>query len=136
VPCKVREYYSAGGIVAAYLPRYDPPLSPTGERVEQPQGISVPIVYTSTDDAPILLANQFVLQINQDEFILLIGQLQPPLLVGTPEEQREAASKLSHVSVKTILRVAMTRTRVEELAALLTQQLTTYDEQKRKGGSG
>jgi regulator of sirC expression with transglutaminase-like and TPR domain len=102
--------------------------------VEQPDGIAVPIVYTSTDDAPILFANQFVVQINQDEFLLLIGQLQPPLLLGTHEEQQEAAKQISHVSVRTVLRVAMTRTRVEELAGLLTQQLAQYDE--KKGGSG
>lgn len=98
--------------------------------MQESDSIQLPIVYASVDDEPMLFANQFVLQVNQDEFILVVGQLQPPLVLGTPEEQREQASRLTHVPVRVIARVGMTRQRVAELAQLLTDQLRRYDEQK------
>jgi hypothetical protein len=103
--------------------------------VAEPQGISLPIVYASVDDAPILFANQFVIQIEQDEFILTIGQLQPPILLGSPEQREATARGLSHVSVRTLIRVGMTPTRLEELVGILNQQLALYHEQKG-GGKG
>lgn len=99
--------------------------------MEKPQAIELPVVYTSVEDEPMLFANQFVIQFNQDEFILTIGQVQPPMLVGSQEEKREQASKLTHVPIRVLIRVAMTRTRLDELAQLLTDSLRRYDETKK-----
>ena len=98
--------------------------------MEQPEGIALPVVYTSVDDAPIVYANQFAIQFNEDEFFLTVGQLQPPLLLGTPEEQKEQASRLTHVPVRVLLRVGLTRGRMAALAQLLADHLRRYDEQK------
>jgi flagellar motor switch/type III secretory pathway protein FliN len=102
--------------------------------VDPAEGIELPVVYTSVDDAPMLFANQFAIQFNKDEFILTIGQLQPPLLLGTPEEMREQASRLTHVPVRVLVRVGMTSTRVAELAKLLADHLRRYEEQKGTDG--
>lgn len=100
------------------------------EPVSEPEGISLPIVYTSMDDVPMLFANQFAIQFEQDEFILTIGQLQPPILIGTPEEKMEQAKRLTHVPIRVLIRVGMTRTRLEQLAKVLTDHIATYDAQK------
>lgn len=95
-----------------------------------PNAIELPIVYTSLDDQPVLFANQFAIQFNQDEFILTVGQLQPPLLLGTPDQQHQQAARLTHVPIRVLARVGMTRARIDELAKLLAEHLRRYDEQK------
>lgn len=80
-----------------------------------------------------LFANQFAIQFNQDEFILTVGQIQPPLLLGPPEQQHEQAKRLTHVAIRTLVRVGMTRQRMVELVELLTEHLRRYDEQQGTG---
>lgn len=98
--------------------------------MEEREGFELPIVYTSGDDAPILFANQFTIQFHQDEFILTIAQIQPPILLGSAEERRALAARLTHVPIRTLVRVGMTRTRLAELAEILAGHLQRYDEQK------
>lgn len=52
---------------------------------EQPD-IQIPIVYIGAEDTPILYANQFVAQFQQSEILLLLGQIAPPILIGTEAE--------------------------------------------------
>ena len=49
-----------------------------GER----DAITLPLTYLGLEDIPILFANQFVIQHEKNEFILPVGQLQPPLPLG------------------------------------------------------
>jgi len=47
------------------------------------------------------MANQFLSQIDQDgTFILSVGQVAPPVLLGTPEEHRAQAAGLPFVAVR------------------------------------
>jgi hypothetical protein len=94
------------------------------------EGIAVPIVLAGFEDLPVLMANHFIIQHEVDQFILAVGQLVPPPLIGTEEEQREQALQLTSVSVKIVARLAMTRTRVEELIGILQGNLQRYDARK------
>jgi hypothetical protein len=86
---------------------------------------NVPLVYVGAEDNPILLANQF--GISRDtangEYILTIGQLQIPQLIGSDEEKKNQLEQLSFVAIKVLGRYAMTRTRVESLVAMLQTNL-------------
>ncbi len=92
--------------------------------------IAVPVVFIGLEDVPILFVNQFVISFQQDEFILTMGQLAPPVLLGSEEEQREQAAQLSYVPVKVVGRVGMNRLRMGELVSLLQTQLQRYDERQ------
>jgi len=94
---------------------------------DQEAGIAVPIVYVGGEDVPVLLANQFVIQHEQNEFVLTLGQVTPPILLGTLEERREQAQKLAYVPVKVVARVAFTRERLVELIEVLQEHLRKYD---------
>lgn len=94
---------------------------------DQEAGIPVPIVYVGAEDVPVLLANQFVIQHEQNEFVLTLGQVTPPILLGTLEERREQAQKLAYVPVKVVARVAFTRERLVELIEVLQEHLRKYD---------
>ena len=64
---------------------------------QSPAGKEVPIVVTGLDDEPILFSNQFYIQHHQTEFIITFCQIQPPLLIGTPEQIRQQSEHISSV---------------------------------------
>jgi len=87
----------------------------------------IPIVISGAEDVSIHFANQFVIQHQQNEFILTIGQLVPPMLFGTDEERLEQAKKVAYVPVKVVTRLALTRQRIVELIEVLQENLRNYD---------
>lgn len=94
--------------------------------------ITLPIVYVGGEDVPILFVNQFVIQHQPGEFVLTVGQITPPILLGSPEERREQAKKLTYVSTKVVARLAFTRQRLVELIEVLQENLNRYDEMMRE----
>lgn len=94
--------------------------------------VSVPLVYVGAEDVPILYANQFVSQFQADEFILTVGQVAPPILLGDESEQREQAERLSYVPVKVVARLAFTRQRLDEMLTLLKANLAAYDKDREQ----
>jgi hypothetical protein len=91
---------------------------------DKPFGLQVPLVWVGLDDVEILYANQFIGQLDDRcEAVLSIGQVMPPPVLGTPEEQREQAKNIPFVQVRTIGRVSLTRARIEELMNVLQQTL-------------
>ena len=86
------------------------------------------VLWRGLDDTPVVLANQFVAQHEQDEIFLTIGQLQPPVLLGTDEERLEQARTLSFLPVNTVARLTLTRARLGELIEILQTHAAKYDE--------
>lgn len=96
--------------------------------MSEPENLSVPIVWVGLDDEPVVMANQFLGQVLQDEIILSFGSMvQPPILPGTEEQRREQFMQITHVPVGTVVRMTMTRRRVEELMTMLRDTLAIYD---------
>lgn len=92
--------------------------------------IALPLVYVDAEDVPILFVNQFVIQHEGNEFILTMGQIQPPILLGSPEDRKEQAKRLTYVPVKVVARFGMTRNRLIELIKMLQTNLDTYDKRQ------
>lgn len=92
-----------------------------------PDGVEVPIVWIGVEDVPILHANAFVSQFDQqtlDVVILTVGQLTAPAIIGaTPEEREEQANQVAYVPVKPIVRLGLTTARARELIATLGANL-------------
>jgi hypothetical protein len=105
---------------------------------EKLEFIDVPIVWVGVEDIPIQYVNQAIGQVGRGgEFFLSLGQLTPPPLVGTPEQQAEQAQQISYVPIKPVARLGLTRLGVEELIGVLQQTLQNYDRvQKEQGGWG
>jgi hypothetical protein len=81
----------------------------------------VALEFIDLKEQPILHANHFVVQIDGDEIFIIIGQFTPPMLLGSAEERQEQARRLGPVPVKTVARLALSRSKVLQLAALLGQ---------------
>jgi hypothetical protein len=95
--------------------------------VEEEQGVALPIAYVGLEDIVIAHANHFVLQIDRGEFILTVGQVVPPLLLGDEDEKREQAKQIAYVAARPLARVVLNRTRVAELRELCERQLALFD---------
>ena len=78
---------------------------------ENDGGVAIPMVWVANEDVPILFANQFVIQHEHDEFLLTVGQLQPPIILGTPEERAEQVKMISYVPVNMVARIGFNRDR-------------------------
>jgi hypothetical protein len=98
----------------------------------------IPLVWVGLDELPVLFANQFLIQHWQDAFVVSVGQLVPPPVTGTPEEQAEEIDQISYVPVKPVARLGFTRERVRELIIFLEASLEQYDRKQDRpsGGDG
>ncbi|MEA2251216.1 MAG: hypothetical protein QOG70_1458 [Solirubrobacteraceae bacterium] len=91
------------------------------------QDLRLPLEWIDFDELPILFSNHFLVQHQPNEFVLTLGQVTGPPLVGTPEQIRQQASAASRVPIHTLARVGLTRERVTELIAILQATLEDHD---------
>ena len=87
------------------------------------------VSWEGVDDVPILFVNQVLGQVGQQaEVILTFGQLAPPALLGeTREERMRQARDLTHIPIKPIARLAMTRAGLEQLVDVLHKTVENYE---------
>lgn len=98
--------------------------------------VQVPIAWVGLDDQPVLMANQFIGQVEQDEIVVSIGaHVSPPILGNTVEDRLEQLQRVAFIPVRPIVRVSMTRRKVEELAHVLRDTLENYDRRYGVGGT-
>ena len=100
--------------------------------MQQPEGKAVPIVVTGLNEVPILFSNQFYVQHHITEFIVTFCQIQPPLIVGSPEEVQRQAEYLTSVPAQVVARIGLTPQRMGELVRVLQENLQNYE--RRRGG--
>jgi hypothetical protein len=106
---------------------------------EQPAaGISmeIPIDWSAADEVTAAFANQVLIQSAGDEIYIAFGQVTPPVVTGTPEEQRAKAGSIDTVQVKVVARVAMSPARLRELFDALATSLASRAPQDGGDESG
>ncbi len=95
---------------------------------EPPQQLDVPLSWIGYDDAPILYANQLLVQFQPEGgFVLALGQATAPPLIGTPEQIAAQAAEIEFVPVRTLARFGMTRAKLQEVIAVLQANLENFD---------
>jgi hypothetical protein len=94
---------------------------------ETRQEAVLPIRWMGTEDIPIVFVNQVLGQVGrQGEVVLSFGQITPPALLGTPEQQREQAKDIDFLPVKPVARLALTRVGLDDLIRVLQQTRDNY----------
>lgn len=76
---------------------------------EERQNREIPLVWVGLNELPVLFTNQFLIQHWEDAFVITAGQLVPPPVTGTPEEQAEDVEEISYVPVKPVARLGLTQ---------------------------
>jgi hypothetical protein len=108
---------------------------------ELPGGpVTVQLTWVGTEEVPVVFVNQVMGQVDErGDVILSFGQMTPPALIGTPEEQAAQAHRLAYVPVKPVARFSMSRSRVVDLVNVLNQVLEIQSvtrERLRQSGQG
>lgn len=98
-----------------------------------PESYEIPTTWTDLDETEIVFSNQFLSQFIQQEFIVSFGQVAPPPIFGTPQQQEQLMKRVQFVPIKTVARLAFTRARLQELVTVLQQNLDNYDRAHREG---
>jgi hypothetical protein len=95
---------------------------------DNPESIELRTLWIGIDELDVTLANQFATQVDHNgEIFLTIGQISPPLLIGTPEQQRDQARNLGYVPIRPLGRYTMTRQQLDELRTLLDAAAANHD---------
>ncbi|WP_146063611.1 hypothetical protein [Streptomyces sp. SM11] len=86
-------------------------------------------------------ANQFIVSMSlpnaigqSDAIHLTMGQADPPIVSGSPEQMEEQLRELGTIPVETLGRYALTRARLSELIQILQEAARTYDSLQQPGG--
>ena len=95
-----------------------------------PNKLSFALAFDNEKRVPTLASNHFVVQITEDGAFLTIGQVDPPLLLGTPEEQLEQAQGVPYLPIKVLGRFNLTREKASELAEIITTNLAAFDDKE------
>ena len=81
-----------------------------------------------------MLAQVFAVGIDQDGIILTVGQISPPLLLGTPDQQLKEAQQIREVPVNILGRFIMSPARARELSKALDATLKKMNEMADTNG--
>jgi hypothetical protein len=100
--------------------------------VDESEGRQVPVVWENVDGVPVLLANQFIIQHFQDEFILTFGQMVPPTLLGDEQARAAQLQRIEQVTVRPLARMTFTRARLTELIETLAAHREKYDRERQE----
>ena len=95
------------------------------------EGRSVPLIWIDRDDKAVLFANQILAQHLNDEFLISFGQVSPPAILGSEEEQQEGLARVEFVPVKTIARIGLPAQRMREFVSVMQQSLDQYEGESR-----
>jgi len=101
--------------------------------MDQPEGrgapggagaIAKPLEWVDAGGVRIEHADHFALQRGEEDgtFVLVVGQVDMPLLLGDVEAQQERVKALPYVAVRVIGRYSLTLLRLDQLTQLLVRQ--------------
>ena len=107
------------------------------EETQEPNVTAVPIAWHVPDDMIPKYATNFVVQFTGHEFVLSFFETRPPIVLGSPEEQREQLEKLGSVRANCVAQIVLSPTRMVEFIGLLNRhqemtalQLSPDDEEE------
>jgi hypothetical protein len=88
---------------------------------QRPEGttVNLPVQWQIPDDALASYATNFVVQRLQHEYLISFFQIQPPLLLGTPDQVVEQMSRLEKVPARLVAQVLIAEDRLQEFEELL-----------------
>lgn len=86
-----------------------------------------PVKWTGYESLRTEHATHLVVQSHGSEFTLLFFEYQPPLTVGTPEEQADQIAKLPHVEAKCVAKIVMSAPNTAQASNVLKEHLGHFN---------
>ena len=107
------------------------------EETQDPGATAVPIEWHIPEEMTPRYATNFVIQFTGHEFVLSFFEVRPPIVLGSPEEQKEQLENLGSVRANCIAQIVLSPTRMVDFVDLLnrhqertTLQLSPDDEEE------
>jgi hypothetical protein len=91
-------------------------------------GKQVHLAWTVPLGMPLLYATNFVIQRVEEDHVLYVFEALPPLITGTPEEQRSQMAAVREVPAKCLARIVVTKSRLEALGKIIGEHLARKPE--------
>ncbi|WP_327670419.1 MULTISPECIES: hypothetical protein [unclassified Streptomyces] len=102
--------------------------------------VEMRLVWRNTE-VPSRPVNQFVVSLSlpneagqSDAIHLTLGQVDPPVISGSPAQMEQDLRNLGTLPVETLGRYVLTRPRLGELIQVLQQAASNYDSMRQSGG--
>lgn len=95
-----------------------------------PDEVAVPLAWTDLDDLDTPLANQFASLFLEEMFVVTVGNVTPPVFLGSEQARKEQAQELPYLPIRPIARFAMTEAKLEAFIDVLQGNLKRYREMK------
>ena len=86
-----------------------------------------PVKWTGYESLRTEHATHLVVQSHGSELTLLFFEYQPPLMVGTPEEQAAQIEHLPHVEAKCVAKLVMSAPNAAQASGVLSGQLSHFN---------
>jgi hypothetical protein len=90
--------------------------------------VQIPLAWVGAEDVSIEFANQIIIQHQGDEFVLTIGQMVGPALIG--ENARDIAEKIDYVPIRVLARLGLTEGRMREFVNAMQANLDNFERKR------
>jgi len=97
------------------------------------KGKQLRLVFDVPESITSRYATNIVVQHTEHEFIVSFFELEPPVILGSPEEVTEQLDRLTEVHTKCIARIVIAPERMQEFVNAMQENLHKY--LARKGGA-
>ena len=85
---------------------------PKNEMEQEGVMVALPIEWQS-EHSPVVFANHMMAQTDELECHLSFFEIKPPVLIGTNEEKKAQAAKMKSIPARCVVRVVMSRARLQ-----------------------
>jgi|GEM_PF-743873 len=96
------------------------------EKLERSTQVNVPIEWHVSDDIKSIYASNVVVQPGQHEIILSLFEIRPPILTGTPEENRAKIEQIGTIRAECVGRIVVDPDLVPNIITALQTTLDNY----------
>jgi hypothetical protein len=101
---------------------------------EDDTGHPITIEWYVPQDMTSRYATNFIIQHSPREFFLSFFEIEPPIILGSPEERVNHAKGITSIRAKCVSRIALTPERMRELIDILIENYEGYE--SKMGGKG
>ena len=93
---------------------------------KETNGVMLPIEWQLPEGIVSRYANNIVVQQTEHEFILSFFEIQPPLLLGSPEEQAAKLEALGAVRAECVARIIISPSRIQSFIEVLQRNYENF----------
>lgn len=92
----------------------------------------IPLTWIGAEQLPLLFVNRLVGQVDDDHFVLTVGQSVGPALIGTPQDKKDQLEQIAYVPVNPVARLAFTRSTCQDFITILRTILEGFDQERER----